>query len=646
MLSNVSKKEEKIILFIRKEPLLPDFGIFKRLNAFYWNFIFNFCILKVINKYKNRNLLIVSDYPNQVELEKRGIKSKAFGDYARHYEQDKRYLECKELITKWSKFDNIKKILNYKGIDLWYALEEEFSFWLITVLYETIVLKRIVEIEKPGTILLNSRRSVTGRCCESIAKKRGIVINSYSNKFGDYAAEVIRNLIKGYSFAARFYKMPGMIRREFVKTGNLSKIKCKRNNILILGFDKLYYSRIENVVKELLKSRDNNVVMVTTKTNMQDELKNQGLNYVSFGDFLNQNMKKDINEKNREVVGLWKRLEKDKEFCKLLSYKGENLEEVIKKDLEFYFCIKFKWIMHYIETSKVLMDKLNINLVATICDFITPTRSAVMAAKSKSIPTLMVQQGLQVDDSGRFFIPLTCDKIALWGPADKEYMGRWGIADSRLIVTGSSLHDSISIKKISTKRKEELLEKLGLDGNKKTVLLVSQAFEGIWGENTRKRLIELVVNTIKNRKDMQLIIKLHPREEEEMPKKIVEKYNPKNVVITKKEFDIDELIDLSDVMVTLESTCIYDAILLRKPVISVNLIKFPEQVAYVKSGACMGVYQDKDFKNALKTLFRGKMNKKFEEGRKRFIEDYFYKTDGKASARVAELIYKMIKEQR
>jgi CDP-glycerol glycerophosphotransferase (TagB/SpsB family) len=262
------------------------------------------------------------------------------------------------------------------------------------------------------------------------------------------------------------------------------------------------------------------------------------------------------------------------------------------------------------------------------------------------VPTFLLQQGLQVDDVGRFFIPLTCNKMAVWGPSDKRYMKNLGVDEKRLVITGSPIHDNISTKSIDDNRKQEIIDKLNLDKNKKTVLLISQAFEGITGEVARESILDLLVSSIKDSKDEQLIIKLHPREEEEIPRSIMEKYNPKNVVLIKKEFNVTDLLGLCDVMITVESTCIYDAILLKKPVISVNLVKFTEQVDYVKSHSCIGVYKKDEFRRGLEKAYNPKSQKEFERGRKVFVRDYFYKVDNMASKRVAKLINKMIEDKR
>lgn len=634
----------KTILFVKKESLLPDFWIFKNLNEIYWNLILNFFVLRTIKKYKTKKLLIISDYQSKIELEKRGIKSETFGDYVGYYEQGKKYIEAKKLIGKWSKFDGIKRILNYKGMDLWYIFEEEFSWWLNSLLYQLSIIKRIIEKNSPNEIIINSKRSILGKCYRSVADKRGIKVGYFSPQIADYLMYIFGSLIKEYSLAARFHKLPHILRREFTKTGNLGKIKSKKNNILVAGLDKLHYSRMENIVKELVKSKENNVIILINKFYMQDELKKQGLDYVSFGDFLNRGMKKEINKKNKEIRNLWKQLSNDSNFHRFFRYEDENLWNVLKEEFDNTFSIKFKWIMYYIETTKTLLDKLKINLVATICDFMPPTRSLVMISNSKSIPTLLVQQGLQVNSTGQYFIPLNCKKMAIWGKEDKRYMEGFGIENNRLVVTGSSLHDMVSVKKINKDKRKEIFAKLKIDKNKKKILLASQAFEGIWGEKAREELIDVVVSKIKDLKDSQLIIKLHPREDEGISKEIIKKYNARNVIITKKEFDINDLISFSDVVITVNSTCIYDAILLNKPVIIVNLFKVPEQVQYAKSGACLGVYHKKDFDSALKMAYNKKLEKRFAEGRRKFMNNYFYKKDGKASIRTASLIKNMIQK--
>ncbi len=635
-------RKNKNLLFIRKENLLPDFGFFKNINQICWKLMLYSKIPKTISRYSPDTLTIICDRLNKNDFDKEDARLKTFGEYAQFYEHNKRYSESKKMLKKLSEFIDKKGGLCYKSIDLWHVIEEELSWFIIELLYRIGVLERIIKKENPTKAIIPGITTSFGKSLGVVAASRNLDLESYYPKFLEHISNMIANIVKRESLLARFYRIPYVNRREFVKTGNLKKIKVNKRGILILGLDRLYYGRIENVVKEMVKTKSNNIVILTNKINMQKELRERELNFVSFGDFLTKGAIREIGRKNKEIIAFWEKLAKEKEFREIFRYKGYDLWPTLREEIEFIFKVKFKWVMCYIESSIALLKRLKISLVASICDFIAPTRSMVLVANSLSIPTLLVQQGLQVDETGRFFIPLTCRKIAVWGLADKRYMERFGVKCSRIVITGSPLHDTIIAKKTTKNLRENIQKKLGLDKSKKIVLIISQAFENFWGENARGKFIRLAISALQHRKDIEIILKLHPREDKRIPNSIIDDLKPQNVHLIKKEFGIPELLGISDIMITVNSTAIYDAIVENKPVITINLARIPEQAEYVKYGACLGVYKEKDFADAFNSLSKKKVLDKLKKGRRKWLKEHFYKMDGKASKRVAKMINRMI----
>ena len=70
-------------------------------------------------------------------------------------------------------------------------------------------------------------------------------------------------------------------------------------------------------------------------------------------------------------------------------------------------------------------------------------------------------------------------------------------------------------------------------------------------------------------------------------------------ILIDKKSDIDELLSISGVLISLYSTIIFNAILHKKPVISLNLMKRPEIFPIVSSKTAIGINQGKDLVNAL-----------------------------------------------
>lgn len=100
-------------------------------------------------------------------------------------------------------------------------------------------------------------------------------------------------------------------------------------------------------------------------------------------------------------------------------------------------------------------------------------------------------------------------------------------------------------------------------------------------------------------------------------------------------------------MMTLYSTTALEAMILDKPVITINLMNIPDRVPYEKSGAALGVKRAGDIAPSIKkAMYDEETRKNLETARKKFVYEQAYLVDGNASRRVADLIIKMIDNKR
>ncbi len=80
-----------------------------------------------------------------------------------------------------------------------------------------------------------------------------------------------------------------------------------------------------------------------------------------------------------------------------------------------------------------------------------------------------------------------------------------------------------------------------------------------------------------------------------------------------------------------------------KPVIVINLMDITAASTYVEKGAALEAKTAEDIKRTLKMVsYDPKTIEEMKINREKYVMDYTYKSDGKASERVAQLIQKMI----
>ncbi len=209
----------------------------------------------------------------------------------------------------------------------------------------------------------------------------------------------------------------------------------------------------------------------------------------------------------------------------------------------------------------------------------------------------------------------------------------------KVVITGQPRYDVLyHADKLYDRTK--IMRDLGLNPNKKMILWTTQTLGLSLEENVKN--IKTVYDAIASLKDVLLVIKLHPGEDQKAV--LYQKYKSFAPVIVGGEVDTYALLYACDLMITKTSATAMEAVALNKPVIILNLSGESDIVEYVADRVASGVYQEEDLKPAIEKLLKDDPG--LAQNREKYIEKYLYKIDGKATERVVDLILKMIKERR
>lgn len=212
-----------------------------------------------------------------------------------------------------------------------------------------------------------------------------------------------------------------------------------------------------------------------------------------------------------------------------------------------------------------------------------------------------------------------------------------------IMVTGQPRYDILYYAdKIYSK--DKFLSKYEINPTHKIILWATAFHVQNHEENIRN--FEVVFETMQNIKNATLIIKQHPSEEEKYTK-MIRNYSNKykiNAIITPKNSDTHEQLFACDLMIIKDSTTAMEAVVLDKPVVVLNLSGETDAVDYVEQGVALGVYNENDLKHVIEKLLKHDID--LAKSRKRYIEKYLCKADGKATERVVDLIVQMIEESK
>jgi hypothetical protein len=345
----------------------------------------------------------------------------------------------------------------------------------------------------------------------------------------------------------------------------------------------------------------------------------------------------------------WRELRDDPKFKRIFVYKGYDYYDLIKPRLELifnalsYIACDNKNLTAGIaarEDYSVLVIDHDENMygkgvmIATKDD----KKKKTLALSHELIyPGCMhthVRDELVKDRKNLIWRPIP-DIKCVWGEFGKRTLLESCNYEKDVIrVTGNPAFDRIINKKHD---KKEILRKYPfLDDKRKKLLIASDCTRPTY---------PLYRKMIEQNPDVLFILKPHHYEDIGLLKDMFEPA-PENFHMVDKLSDLYELIDISDFVITHSSTAGFEALLFDK----VLLITLPPGfklvgLPYSDSGAALPIHKPEELKSTIKSLEEASFRQRLAEKRHRFVMDVNYKADGKASARVADEIVKLVKRK-
>jgi len=357
----------------------------------------------------------------------------------------------------------------------------------------------------------------------------------------------------------------------------------------------------------------------------------------------------------RRMAKLWIELERDDVFAKRLNYRGLHLLKALRTDIEELFKHEIPRAAVNLLTAEKMIEKENPCLIILQNEYGRWERTVIAAAKSKGVPTLAIQHGTigpahigyyhkADEEAGKaeaFPIP---DMTVVFGEyARKVLIETCNYPPERVVALGNHQYDYVPsfLSRLSTESRNRTCRELGLDPARRIVLVATGALQSRYGYPDHDRLLLDAIYSAKLlRPELQLVVKLHPKEDGALQQMMALERGLDDVVVIRGH--VAKLLWASDVLVTIHSAIAMEAIALRKPVITVNLTGVPDLYPYAQSGAAVGVYRQEDLLAVLNAVFEDPQTiDRLDEGRRRFIRDHLSGLDGRSSFRIAQLITRL-----
>lgn len=431
---------------------------------------------------------------------------------------------------------------------------------------------------------------------------------------------------KGPSFVDGLFARPvqSLVKfRRFQRKGSLNGLKKEKRDVLFFPFAATHVHTFNNLIKNL----DSCKVIIKDGL-MSDEVKTSAksldIPFVNVERYFDKDIGSDVKNSLRWVNSAWKAILNDAEIRALFEEKP-----FIKSSLK-YFLFYRKRIIEIIEYIKLIEKIYSIEKpkLVVVSDENTDFGSLVVTiANKKGIPSLNVQHGMIMFNKV-VTSELKATITAVFGPNDKNYLVENGLDAEKIVVTGQPRYDGLINSKLD--RLNEC-KKLGLDPKKKICLFATQ-----YAVNKKDRVIvdhvrQTIIETFKNRKDLQLIIKTHPSDNRNYRSEI-----SSNISVV-DDIQLNwKLYNLCDLVMVTSSTVALEALICGKPLIIVNM---GNDIHYLKEGVALGATDKKELERAINLIFNDpKTLQNLARKRKTFIHNYSYKADGRSTERVLRLI--------
>ena len=281
---------------------------------------------------------------------------------------------------------------------------------------------------------------------------------------------------------------------------------------------------------------------------------------------------------------------------------------------------------------------------------------AIVAAKKMGIPVVAIQHGIiyqghpsyyhdpnNISKNGDFIDYLLPDITCVYGEYEYRLLQDYGsYPEKKLKITGSPRYDHLF--ELLSIPKEKLIKKYSLSSEKRYLLWATQTHDKLMSKTGENKInAEAVFSEMKKIDDWNLIIKLHPGEDQKakLYKRMMKKYDI-DVNIFGRNADTGELIRLSDAVLIKNSTVGMEAIFLGKPVLLLNIVKSHSLETYTKYGFDLLINKKEDLNRLLYSIDDDRFRIEFEKKRKYFMRERCA-NPGKSAESVWKVIESLMK---
>ena len=417
---------------------------------------------------------------------------------------------------------------------------------------------------------------------------------------------------------------------------NSKNVKIDKNNKKNIGVFITNKKQLDVFLGLKLGLKDyklhNNLVPI--EWNYKNKVLKNSINFWKYSNIISiikniHKMSKKINKINFKISDIY--------FMKYENALNKKFDYDFKRIFEKNLKNKIKELIYnsicYVDTGKEILKNYKLDAVIFTNEREMSAKSTALGMKDK-IKTFGIQRGI-IGDHPEVNDPLT-DYFFVNGDFYKNNMIKRGANKEKIFVLGNPRFDYIiSLQKSSNI--SNIKNKFNIPQNKKVFLVISEVRKVGVSDMALSEFLLKVVNEVNKIENSFLLLKAHPNQIDlSLEKRILEDNCTTEYKLCHLE-DINELVLISDYVISDFSTVILEAIALEKPVLRPKFSSKREHNYFFNLENYIINFDN--LKDALLKIDRNKL--KIE--RDIVIKEHFYKLDGKSSQRVLQKINELIR---
>lgn len=366
-------------------------------------------------------------------------------------------------------------------------------------------------------------------------------------------------------------------------------------------------------------------------------------------DELQKMSKKPIKYLTKKIIALYEK----KEFRDAFVYQGIQMWSTL--EILFKALMAKIYLPNYIltiEAAKLLLTQVRPKSIFLPYETGVYAMAFIVAAEELGIKTIGIQHGIIHKGHFDYSIDNLRTKTSSIGCPIPTYLLVFGefyrkllvetfsYPSDRVITVGNPAYESVQTEIMDSRRQKILLD-VGLDPSKKTVLVATSGHQAKYGRGDYDVLIvkALSESLAQMGSDIQVLVKVHPIEDATEYLKIVKEKNAPNLTVI-VEYPIQQLIAICDVFISVLSTTIFEAMVMNKPVIIVEISeKIHRDIMSVgESGAAMRSSSINLSNTILRVIGDSSLRKELSDKSSKAIKYHFNFPSSDINAKIAEIL--------